>query len=127
MSTQELLNTLLLGSFLGIIGQGIRTIVGMKKLNDEAEQAKRTVSAMFERPRFFLSIFIGLVAGSLATLPILEKVKDVWTYEMISMIIASGYAGTDFIEGFVRKYYPNDSSNQQIVAPQATVEAKTNS
>lgn len=127
----ETLYAILVGGLLGILGQGIRAIVGMKKMRDakvtnNVNQAKAASTnatnkannnneppvvpvvvpdAEYDPKRFWMSIFIGFVAGALASLFTVkwpegdpEKLKTVWL-----TIIGAGYAGTDFIEGLVRK------------------------
>ncbi len=39
--TTEIIEQLLLGGLMGAIGQGLRTIVGLKKLNDTANAAEK--------------------------------------------------------------------------------------
>ncbi|HQE24349.1 MAG TPA: hypothetical protein PLM20_10670 [Syntrophomonadaceae bacterium] len=49
-----------------------------------------------------ISILIGVVAGTIAAITLLGEEIDKQT---LFTIIAVGYAGTDFIEGFIKKYY----------------------
>ena len=43
MSVTEWINLLLLGGMLGALGQGVRAVVGLKKLNDQAALDGRKV------------------------------------------------------------------------------------
>jgi putative chitinase len=109
MDSQHLLFGILLGGLLGFSGQVIRVVVGMKKMYDKTRDTT-TPSApeqkSFETQRLVISLIIGFVAGVLAALAL--NIKDVpnVTKEMASGIIAAGYAGADFIEGFMRKADP---------------------
>ena len=102
------------GGFLGALGQGIRLIVGLKKLNEENStkrlQGKETED--FSTSRLVLSIFIGFVAGALGLLikgSTLGKDGN-YSTESIVMIIAIGYSGADFIEGLFKTYISKSTS-----------------
>lgn len=107
----EILNKLLLCGLLGMIGQGIRVIVGLKKLREESEvkatapqNAKTVYDREFDVKQLFLSLFIGFVAGCLVSFTRDDKNMD---NDVQLAIIAAGYAGTDFIEGVLKKILPN--------------------
>ncbi|MBI3716553.1 MAG: hypothetical protein HY255_11220 [Betaproteobacteria bacterium] len=100
---------LLLGGILGMVGQGLRVIVGLKKANDDAHQAGKDFAELFSGATLMTSLFIGFVAGVLAviSLPDMDPnctIKDCKT--LMVTLIGAGYAGTDFIEGFIKKYLP---------------------
>jgi len=95
------LQAIALGALLGALGQGARMIVGLKKTADEARAQKLDFSAVFEASQLWISIVIGAVAGGLATLTMLDKMNPP-AKETIMALIAAGYAGADFIEGFMR-------------------------
>lgn len=108
-TSAQLINALLIGGTLGIIGQGIRIIIGLKKLDDSRSQALAAangtvVKEAFTANRLFISIFIGFVAGTLAALVKPPSDKG-YTTELIMALIASGYAGADFIEGLFNTYF----------------------
>lgn len=116
MDTQEILLRLLLGGLLGAVGQGLRIIVGLKKINDTAQQQGLRMGNLIETSRIFTSLLMGFCAGLLAMISLTDFDKALATQsssvkEMIITIIASGYAGADFIEGFIRKYIP---TNKQV-------------
>ena len=94
-----------LGGLLGVLGQGIRVIVGLKKLKDKATEESVSFAQLFETRTLVLSLFIGFIAGALASLALAEPSK-LPTREVLLGFMAAGYAGTDFIEGFVKKYLP---------------------
>ena len=111
MNASELTLNLLLGGLFGILGQGIRIVVGLKKLNDSNSEATAAGQQKddFSSSRLLVSIFIGFVAGALAML--VSCFTDTDTPKKITLqlaigIIAGGYSGVDFIEGIFNKYIP---------------------
>jgi hypothetical protein len=106
MQADGLLGALVLAGLMGMVGQGARTIVGLKKLHDvNASQPPGNQDA-FLASRMFVSLMLGFIAGVLAALAL--GVKDLvgstgFSGEMLLGLIAAGYAGTDFIEGFMEK------------------------
>ncbi|MBI5694884.1 MAG: hypothetical protein HZC51_03950 [Nitrospirae bacterium] len=104
MNTSDALNLLLLGALLGAIGQGARVIVGLKKMNDEAAATGLQAKDLFVTNQLVISLLIGGIAGSIASLFYLgdcgspDKCID---KELMFTLFAAGYAGADFIEGFM--------------------------
>lgn len=102
------------GGLLGTIGQGVRVVAGLKKAHDAASLQGQALN--IETGTLLISLFIGFTAGALALLvaggfnPLLDIDKST-----ASALIASGYAGTDFIEAFMKKYLPADSSSPSVV------------
>ncbi len=105
------LGYLLLGGLLGGIGQGIRVIVGLKKQMDESSkatsgpdgQSKKDWHEWFDPQQLMISLAIAFVVGGIAgTLASLQSFGQDVTKEYMISIITVGYAGTDFIEGFMR-------------------------
>ena len=90
----QLLFEILTGGLLGILGQGIRLIVGISKGNPDTETVKK---------QLFISLFIGFIAGTLALVIKAPKPDEMQltNKELILTIIAAGYAGADFIEGIM--------------------------
>lgn len=103
----KILSVILLGALLGIVGQMVRVLVGLKKLKD-ASETKADFDDQFDVKKLVLSLLyasiIGLVAGVLMAVDSLDKV---WDRSTILAIIAAGYAGVDFIEGFLSKNLPS--------------------
>jgi len=90
-----------LGIIFGALGQGARTIVGFKKLNDYTNDA--TVSAqLIDGMRLLISFGIGGVAGALAAITLIADPQKI-AAEQLFAIAAAGYSGSDFIEGFITK------------------------
>ncbi len=108
MSTEQWLYQLLLGAILGMMGQGLRIIVGIKKLSDQASQQNKQVGELFHASSLGISLLIGFIAGAIASISINSGTTPVnFTQQAILGLMAAGYAGTDFIEGFVKKYLPS--------------------
>ncbi|PWK77833.1 hypothetical protein LX99_02718 [Mucilaginibacter oryzae] len=111
MNSAALVNPLLLGGLLGLTGQSIRVIVGLKKTFDVSQQQNTRFKDSFEAAQLLISLLIGFVAGLLGILAQLDFTKDfVWTKDITIEIIAIGYAGADFIEGFIKKFLPSSDS-----------------
>jgi H+/Cl- antiporter ClcA len=106
----KILSVILLGALLGIVGQMVRVLVGLKKLKD-ASETKADFDDQFDLKKLVLSLLyasiIGLVAGVLMAVDSLDKV---WDRSTILAVIAAGYAGVDFIEGFLGKNLPSAPS-----------------
>jgi hypothetical protein len=100
MNAYEILANLILGIILGVLGQGIRVVVGLKKLSEESNSTDKN----FDIKRLVLSLGIGGVAGGLSAIILLEQKLD---KELLLTIMASGYAGTDFIEGVLKTRLQN--------------------
>jgi hypothetical protein len=93
---------LLLGALLGGVGQMIRALVGMKKLYEQAQASNQSIGHVFEPVRFFISLAIGATAGLLADLAFVESGAADLPREAPLLLVGAGYAGTDFLEGFLR-------------------------
>lgn len=96
---------ILLGAFLGMIGQSIRIIVGIKKKCDDMYNQCKDMRDWFDSKRLIVSLIIGAVAGSLGAISLMDT-KIMIDREFLIMIIAIGYAGTDFIESFMKTRLP---------------------
>lgn len=123
MSITDIIYTVIAGGLLGTIGQGIRIAVGLKKLSDSNAQkvAKADVNDPPEKMdsgRLWVSLFIGFVAGAIGMIIKGSALRGVNGYqtEAIITIIAIGYAGSDFIEGFFQTYL---NKAKKVVAPAA--------
>lgn len=94
------------GGLLGIVGQGLRMIVGLKKWYDDKKENKDRAEA-FDLNRFLVSLFIGFIAGVIAILFMIDDTVDAMDQKRyLASIILGGYSGVDFIEGFINKYNP---------------------
>jgi hypothetical protein len=109
----DTINEILLGGLLGILGQGIRIAVGLKKLNNSnvTNTLNNQDTDEFSTSRLLVSIFIGFAAGAIALL--LKGAPTAIDKEFIISMMAAGYAGADFIEGVFKTYVSKiDPKNQ---------------
>lgn len=104
MSSIAWLQLLILGGLAGLLGQGIRVLVGLKKEWDSAAAAGKTLASRFDPGRLIVSLLIGFAAGAVGTLT-LAGVADLTSINahVVAALLATGYAGTDFIEGFISR------------------------
>lgn len=106
-NAQSMLYLILLSGILGMIGQGIRVVVGLKKMHEAANAQQTTVSDIFQGNRLSISLMIGFIAGALAAFTLKLKIDgNFYDSPILPTLIAAGYSGTDFIEGFMRKSVP---------------------
>ncbi len=85
-------------SFLGLIGQLIRGLIGIYKSELEEDETGKMARPV-DKKRFIISLILGAFIGAFLCLVFnipLSKTD-------IIAIISAGYAGTDFIEGFLTK------------------------
>jgi hypothetical protein len=91
-----------LGGLVGALGQGVRSIVGLKKVHDAAAGSDASAAESIDAGRLIVSLGVGFIAGALAAIGLLQQFPKV-TSEQIFALAAAGYAGADFIEGFVSR------------------------
>ncbi len=110
MNGNELLQLIAIGAIAGAFGQGLRAIVGIKKASeDAAAQGSSLRDEGLDVGRLVFSLFIGAIAGGVGIFTITgfkAGVTEAITPEIFFGAIGIGYAGTDFIEGFVRTKLP---------------------
>src|SRR5258707_148941 len=114
MDVWTVLGRLLLAAFLGGVGQLIRVVVGLKKESDAASASGKKLSDNFKAQELFVSLGIAILVGSIAG--ILSAVTtDTTAYDSktLTALIGVGYAGTDFIEGFMKKALPTAEPTQR--------------
>ena len=100
----NILVLIILGAILGMVGQGLRVVVGIKKLGDQASNEKKDQKNLFETQQLVLSLIIAFAVGAIAgVLAAVTNINTEFSTSLIFTFIAAGYAGTDFIEGFMRK------------------------
>lgn len=110
-----------LGCLLGALGQGIRAIVGLKKINDAVSNTAQSVSDVIEPSRLVTSLLIGAIAGALAAIGLVgagDKNLAMITAAQVTALLGAGYAGADFIEGFMSRVSadPGAPAGAQVVA-----------
>lgn len=97
---------IILAALLGMIGQGMRVIVGIKKANEQV-RTENDQEQLFKTQRLVFSLFISFAVGAIAgVLAAINSIDATFSKSMILGFIAAGYAGTDFIEGFMKKNPP---------------------
>ena len=100
----DLLVLIVLGAILGMVGQGLRVVVGLKKMRDLADASSASTNDLYQASRVIMSLLIACAIGAIAG--VIAAVTKMDTHIDKSVLIAfitAGYAGTDFIEGFIRK------------------------
>jgi len=100
-SVLDVLSLLLLSGMMGMVGQGARTIVGLKKLSDLSNTAPSEADS-FAASRIFIGLMIGFIAGVVGGLT--PKVFDAKTIDgdLLFYLASIGYIGVDVIEGFAQ-------------------------
>src|ERR1700722_2629608 len=109
VDSSSVLVTLLLCGLMGLLGQGVRAALGLKKCLG-LPKGQATQQTTFNAAYFGLSLMIGFVAGVLAGIVIgLEKLLkiDVTNLKLLLGIAVAGYAGADFIENSISIVIPN--------------------
>ena len=109
MMEQQLLFGCLLAIVLGAFGQVFRAVAGLKKQADQAAARNKRLSDVFNWKALLVSIIIGAVAGMAGYLGLKYgsiEGADFAKGTTVLGIIAAGYAGTDFIESFAKKWLP---------------------
>jgi putative chitinase len=112
MQPTQVLIILLLGGLMGLVGQGARTIVGLKKMYDTLLASAPSESDLFDASRLVVSLIIGFIAGVVTTIPLLGKLaagND--PTPILLAIAAAGYVGTDAIESFMTRIVPTAGTN----------------
>jgi hypothetical protein len=128
MTIRDIICNVIAGGLLGILGQGIRIAVGLKKFNEDNTMAavKGQATEPFSASRLMVSIFIGFAAGAMGMLVNPVAGDKTYNTQGIITIIAIGYSGSDFIEGFFNTYIKKfDNSTATPVANVLPVNATT--
>jgi hypothetical protein len=87
---------------LGAVGQGARVIVGLKKTSDEAKAKNTSFAALFDASQLLVSLLLGAIAGVFAALMMWDNMGSLDSRQILLALVVAGYAGADFIEGFIR-------------------------
>ncbi len=102
ISVLEIVLFIILGIILGMVGQGARAVVGIKKRYDKVSESRED---WFDAKLLMISLMIGGIAGALGAIALLDR--RVTDRQTLLTLITIGYAGTDFIEGFMKKSLPD--------------------
>jgi hypothetical protein len=103
----DFLLIILLASILGMAGQVVRLMVGLKKANQNApaspDGTKKSTVDLIDGKQLAVGLFIAIVIGAIAG--VLAVVNNIGITQLdkstIFVFLAAGYAGTDIIEGFI--------------------------
>lgn len=114
---------ILLAGTLGMIGQGARVVVGLKKMNDTAAQQNASSADLFIAARLLVSLMIGFIAGVIAGfgLGFANFTGSSIAAQTLIGVMAAGYAGTDVIEAFLPTIggKPSAAPSPRLVKPLA--------
>lgn len=102
-TAEEMLAIVLLGAVLGTVGQLARVVVGLKKMRSKEDDGPWWDEFSFVR--LAASLLIAVAVGSTAGVLYLLNVADgglTVSEESLMAVVGAGYAGTDFIEGFIQ-------------------------
>jgi putative chitinase len=101
----DILGGLMIGGLMGLVGQGARAAVGLKKMNDLASDQELGWSDVFVASRLIVSLVTGFLAGVAAAVAIgIDNISNGFTQDMLVKLAAAGYAGTDAIEAFTASF-----------------------
>lgn len=115
-SAYEWLQLVSLGGLSGMLGQGARTLIGFKKMNDAASTSSSSVSDMIAVDRLIVSLALGFIAGALAAITTIEDLRAIGAQQVLAFA-AAGYSAADFIEGLISRIAPasNVPAGQEAV------------
>src|SRR5262249_34336658 len=106
----EILVAILLSGIMGLFGQGIRAVIGLKRMgrldNTNNIDEKNEFSASY----LWLSLMIGFLSGIAAAFTIgFDKMIGVSKSDVTVLlgIAAAGYAGADVIENALSIFIPS--------------------
>lgn len=105
----EMLVGVTLAVVLGMFGQGVRVVAGLKKQADESAAQGHRLAQDFNGVRLGLTLAMGAIAGVAAFLGFWlgdRSAIDVRNAAYVFGIVSAGYAGADFVEAFVKKHLP---------------------
>jgi predicted chitinase len=114
----QVLLALLLSGLMGLLGQGIRAVVGLRS-NAAQPAGAASQQSEFDAAYLGLSLMIGFIAGVLAGIGIgLDQVLAVDPTHVKTLlgIAAAGYAGADFIENAFTRLLPSIGAAPQQAA-----------
>jgi hypothetical protein len=112
----SILGNVLLAAFLGVVGQLVRVVAGLKKLNDQKPADNLANAAgvpvvnppeQFSSTKLFTSLGISLAVGALAGVLSFILGDNSHSKSALLAVLGAGYSGTDFIEAFMRKVLPS--------------------
>jgi predicted chitinase len=115
----HVLLVLLVCAIMGLLGQGIRAVVGLKGVGSFSETSPNQQSE-FNAAYLAFSLMIGMLAGILAGLVIGPANFHPEDIKTLLAVATSGYAGADFIESTYSVVFPSASRSAKQPAAGAT-------
>lgn len=112
MIAWDYLPLIALGATLGVLGQSIRALIGLRKVF----LLKKKLTDVINLKYLFLSLLIGLIIGCCGVLIIHQDFDEPLFGHHILLIITLGYAGTDFIEGILFPRGLNNNNNNIYIS-----------
>jgi predicted chitinase len=111
-----MLTTLILWGLLGLLGQGVRAIIGLQSAG-LLQPGPPTQQTQFSASYLLMSLFIGFIAGIVAGFAMsLDPHAEVTDSKTLLALVAAGYAGADFIENAFSKALPGVAGAQPRAA-----------
>jgi hypothetical protein len=111
----DILGNLLLAAFLGAVGQLIRIVAGLKKASDDANANNKSLGDVFNGKRLLVSLGISIAVGAVAGLLAAFQITTPWDKSVMLSLLSAGYAGSDFIEAFMKRGSGTAPTAQQNV------------
>lgn len=122
LSAGDWIQLLGLAGLAGAAGQCVRAIVGLKQTHDAVSTAGGRFSDHLDVPQMVISLIIGAVSGMLASMALDVSVAQISSQQVLTFL-AAGYAGADFIEGFMSRYVPQGTTPMVPPVTEAAVTA----
>jgi hypothetical protein len=118
-SPSQTLILLLVSGIMGMVGQGARTVVGLKKLSDTSQTAASQADT-FSASRLAVGLMIGFVAGVAGGMTPKVFNATTITSDILFYLASIGYMGVDVIEGFTNTISSSRRAVLTNVAPDPT-------
>lgn len=120
LSAGDWIQLLTLAGLAGGAGQCMRAIVEIKKAHDVTSTAGGSVGDTVDFKQMGVSLVVGAVAGVLSAMALDLSVAQISAQQVLTFM-AAGYAGADFIEGFMSRYMPQTGPAATVTAGGAAV------
>lgn len=127
MDATAVLEILVLGALMGMLGQGARAVIGLKTMGDYANAQGVSASDLFVAGRLVTSLLIGTLVGLASAL--VYYISGGTATNLSSHVLvgwaAAAYAGTDALEGFISQYLSPGASTPTVKLHTASIDALT--
>jgi hypothetical protein len=105
---------------MGVVGRGVRVIVGLEKTSDKAAAGGDKLIDLIEPARLLISLLIGAVAGVIAAVATVNLDAPIPRDTLLGFA-AAGYSGADLVEGFMARYLSSNRVQTTVTAAAAEV------